>query len=37
MPCDKSFGIAYCPTDIHVRALPAVERRSETGNRRPEG
>ena len=37
MPCDKSFGIAYCPTDIHVRALPgaAGERRLAAGDRRP--
>ncbi len=24
MPCDKSFGIAYCPTDIRVRPLAAA-------------
>ncbi|HUL52965.1 MAG TPA: ABC transporter ATP-binding protein [Opitutaceae bacterium] len=37
MPCDKSFGIAFCPTDINVRALPGpnAERRPEARSQRP--
>jgi ABC-type polysaccharide/polyol phosphate transport system ATPase subunit len=39
MPCDKSFGIAYCPTDIRVRALTGADGdpRLEAGGRGPDG
>jgi lipopolysaccharide transport system ATP-binding protein len=39
MPCDKSFGIAYCPTDISVRPLTGADgdRRLEAGGRGPDG